>query len=68
MLTRLIYSMVFQWLAIPMLQWELDSYVTLHNTTRHHANRQKVLPHSVPDLMFENLESIGAQDYKVLAV
>ena len=57
--------LVFRWLAIPWLQKEADSYVYSTNTSRRRANRRKVLPNGVPDVMFENPESVGALDFKV---
>jgi len=58
--------LVFRWLAIPWLQKEADSYVYNHNTTRRRANRHKVLPNGVPDVMFENPETVNALDFKVI--
>ena len=57
--------LVFRWLAIPWLQKEADSYVYDHNTSRRRANRRKILPNGVPDVMFENPESFDARDFKV---
>ena len=56
---------VFRWLAIPWLQWEADSYVYGHNTLRRRADRRKVLPSGVPDVMFKYPESVDALDFKV---
>jgi len=36
-----------------------------HNTSRRRADRRKVLPSGVPDVMFENPESVDALDFKV---
>lgn len=57
--------LVFRWLAVPWLQKEADSYVYSTNTSRRRANRRKVLPNGVPDVMFEHPESVGARDFKV---
>ena len=57
--------LVFRWLAIPWLQKAADSYVYDHNTTRRRANRRKVLPNEVPDVMFENPEIVNALNFKV---
>lgn len=57
--------LVFCWLAIPWLQKELDSYVYNHNTSRRRASRRKILPNGIPDVMFENPESVHARDFKV---
>jgi len=56
---------VFRWLAIPWLQREADSYVYGHNTLRRRADRHKVLPSGVPDVMFKYPESVDALDFKV---
>jgi len=57
--------LVFHWLAIPWLQKEADSYVYDHNTSRRRANRRKILPNGIPDVMFENPETVDARDFKV---
>ena len=57
--------LVFRWLAIPWLQKAADSYVYDHNTSCRRANRRKVLPNEVPDVMFENPEIVNALDFKV---
>jgi hypothetical protein len=36
-----------------------------HNTSRRRADRRKALPSGVPDVMFENPESVDALDFKV---
>ena len=36
-----------------------------HNTSRRRSDRHKALPSGIPDVMFENLESIDALDFKV---
>jgi hypothetical protein len=59
------YRLVFRWLAIPWLQKEADSYVYDHNTSRRRASGRKILPNGVPDVMFENPESVDARDFKV---
>ena len=61
----IINRLIFRWLAIPWLQREADTYVYGHNTTRRRADRRKVLPSGVPDVMFENPESADALDFKV---
>jgi hypothetical protein len=58
-------SLVFRWLAIPWLQKEADAYMYSHNTSRRRANRHKVLPNGIPDVMFENPETVDARDFKV---
>ena len=48
-----------------MLQRELDAYVFMHNTTRRRANRRKILPQGIPDIMFEKSHTVDASDFKV---
>lgn len=57
--------LVFRWLAIPWLQKAADSYVYDHNTSRRRANRRKVLPNEVPDVVFENPEIVNALNFKI---
>ena len=57
--------LVLRWLAIPWLQKAADSYIYDHNTSRRRADRHKVLPNEVPDVMFENPEVVNALDFKV---
>ena len=59
------HTCTFRWLAIPYFQTELDKYVKVHNTTRQHANKHKVLPHGIPEHMFHFPKSVNALDLKV---
>ena len=56
--------LVFRWLAIPWLQKEADSYMYRTNTSRRRANPQKMVPNGVPDVIYENPETVDALDYK----
>ncbi|KAG2057528.1 hypothetical protein BDR06DRAFT_980883 [Suillus hirtellus] len=49
--------MVFQWVFIPWLQCELDRYQDRINNT--------ILPHGVPNLIYDSPEDFGAMDFKV---
>jgi len=60
--------LVFRWLAIPWLQKEADSYVYRSNTSRRRANRQKMVPNGIPDVIYENPETVDALDYKAREV
>lgn len=57
--------MIFRWVFIPYLQQELDKYRDRVNKTAKRADRNKVLPHGVPNDMFRNAEDYGALDFKV---
>ena len=50
---------------IPWLQWELDSYRERVNNTAKRADRNKVLPHGVPNDMYERPVDYGVLDFKV---
>ncbi|KAG1741220.1 hypothetical protein EDD22DRAFT_959081 [Suillus occidentalis] len=56
--------MVFHWVFIPWLQRELDAYQDRINNTAKRRDRNKVLPHGVPNLIYELPEDFGALDFK----
>ncbi|KAG1729360.1 hypothetical protein EDD22DRAFT_982663 [Suillus occidentalis] len=56
--------MVFRWVFIPWLQRELDAYQDRINNTAKRRDRNKVLPHGVPNLIYESPEDFGALDFK----
>ncbi|EGN93682.1 hypothetical protein SERLA73DRAFT_78547 [Serpula lacrymans var. lacrymans S7.3] len=58
--------MVFHWVFIPWLQCELDSYCDRVNNTQKRADKNKILPHGVPNHIFETPEDFGAYDCKVI--
>ncbi|KAG2125457.1 hypothetical protein DEU56DRAFT_873091 [Suillus clintonianus] len=57
--------MVFRWVFIPWLQCELDRYQDRVNNTAKRRDRNKVLPHGVPNLIYDSPEDFGAMDFKV---
>ncbi|KAG1908077.1 uncharacterized protein F5891DRAFT_974653 [Suillus fuscotomentosus] len=57
--------MVFQWVFIPWLQRELDSYQDWINHTAKRCDRNKVLPHGIPELIYRSTEDFGALDFKI---
>ncbi|KAG1814046.1 uncharacterized protein BJ212DRAFT_1300900 [Suillus subaureus] len=59
------FSMIFHWVFIPWLQCELDRYQDCVNNTLKRPDHNKVLPHSVPYLIYESAEDFGALDFKV---
>jgi hypothetical protein len=59
-------SLVFHWLAIPWMQSELDLYRTRSNGHMPRYNRRKLLPHGIPNEIFEHPEQYGSHDFKVL--
>ncbi|KAG1831396.1 hypothetical protein EV424DRAFT_1470126 [Suillus variegatus] len=56
---------VFQWVFIPWLQQELDAYQDQVNNTRKRRDRNKILPHGVPNIVYQSPEDFSALDFKV---
>jgi hypothetical protein len=59
------FRLVFCFVFIPWLQKELDAYRDRVNNTTKRADRNKVLPHGVPNDMFKNPGDFGVLDFKV---
>ncbi|KIK14796.1 hypothetical protein PISMIDRAFT_59358, partial [Pisolithus microcarpus 441] len=57
--------LVFRWLFIPWLQQELDAYRDRVNNTAKRRDRNKVLPHGVPNLIYDDPGDYEALDFKV---
>ncbi|KAJ7605177.1 hypothetical protein FB45DRAFT_682230, partial [Roridomyces roridus] len=64
---NLLESLVFRWVFIPWLQAEIDNYVNRVNTTAKRADRNKILPHGVPNDIFQYPDDYGALDFKIMA-
>ncbi|KAJ7759725.1 hypothetical protein DFH07DRAFT_918861 [Mycena maculata] len=62
---NLLQALVFRWVFIPWLQKELDAYRERVNNTPKCADRNKVLPHGVPNHMYEAPEDYGVLDFKI---
>ncbi|KIJ08080.1 hypothetical protein PAXINDRAFT_158232, partial [Paxillus involutus ATCC 200175] len=58
--------MVFRWIFIPWMQQELDAYKDCINNTRKCRDRNKVLPHGIPELVHTSPGDYGALDFKVM--
>ncbi|KAJ7265657.1 hypothetical protein C8J57DRAFT_1620708 [Mycena rebaudengoi] len=58
-------KLVFRWLAIPWLQMELDSWAARFNSTIRRADKHKILPRGIPDLIVTKPELYGTSDFKV---
>ncbi|KIO09156.1 hypothetical protein M404DRAFT_55275, partial [Pisolithus tinctorius Marx 270] len=58
--------MVFCWIFIPWLQQELEGYRERVNHTSKWRDRNKVLPHGIPELIFSSPEDYGALDFKFM--
>lgn len=57
--------MIFRWVFIPWLQRELDAYQDRVNNTRKRRDRNKILPHGAPDIIYQSPENFGVLDFKV---
>ncbi|KAG1775468.1 hypothetical protein EV702DRAFT_929605, partial [Suillus placidus] len=57
--------MIFRWIFIPWLQTELNAYKDRVNNTAKHRDRNKVLPHGIPELIYNSPEDFGALDFKI---
>ena len=60
-----VISLLFRWLAIPWLQSELDAWVVIRNRTAPRADRKKLLPHGIPELIRQKPEKYSVLDFKV---
>ena len=58
-------SLVFRWIAIPWLQIEIENWVQIHNSSKRRANRNKLLPDGIPDLIHAKPERFGAKNFQV---
>ncbi|KAG1853232.1 hypothetical protein C8R48DRAFT_675899 [Suillus tomentosus] len=58
--------LIFRWVFIPWLQRELDGYKDRVNNSAKRRDRNKVLPHGVPNLIYESPEDFGALDFKII--
>ncbi|EIN12498.1 hypothetical protein PUNSTDRAFT_61541 [Punctularia strigosozonata HHB-11173 SS5] len=63
--TNSLHYFVFRWIAIPFIQHELDKYVHRNNTTAKRADKHKVLPHGIPDIIFERPHRFDAVDFHI---
>ncbi|KAJ7116197.1 hypothetical protein C8R43DRAFT_1091258 [Mycena crocata] len=63
--SNLLQALVFRWVFIPWLQKELDAYRERVNNTKKRADRNKVLPHGVPNHMYEAPEDFGVLDFRI---
>ena len=61
-------SLIFQWLAIPWLQSELDGWIALRNRTAPQSDKRKVLPHGIPEMIRQKPENYNVLDFKVSVI
>ncbi|KAF9440781.1 hypothetical protein P691DRAFT_686489, partial [Macrolepiota fuliginosa MF-IS2] len=58
-------KLLFRWLFIPWLQRKINYYISLVNNKRKRKDKNKILPHGVPEDIFWELEQYRACDFKV---
>ncbi len=58
-------SLVFHWIAIPWLQAEIDKWVQMYNSSPRRANKNKLLPHGIPDLIHQKPERFKSKNFQV---
>ncbi|GBE90060.1 hypothetical protein SCP_1800820 [Sparassis crispa] len=59
-------KLVFIYLAISWLQAELDAFMKRLNSSPRHADKTKILPHRIPDLITAKPEKYNTRDFKIL--
>ncbi|EJT97560.1 hypothetical protein DACRYDRAFT_40353, partial [Dacryopinax primogenitus] len=60
-------SNAFHWLAIPWIQRKVDKYVEMHNTSKPHKDKRKLLPQGIPQDIFYHPEWYdNAYSFKVV--
>jgi hypothetical protein len=57
--------LVFWWLAILWLQAELDAWMQQFNYSPQWADKHKLLPQGIPDVIHVKPHLYGSQDFKV---
>ncbi|KAG2087441.1 hypothetical protein BD769DRAFT_1656149 [Suillus cothurnatus] len=60
-----IQVLVFCWVFIPWLQWELDAYQDHINNSLKQRDCNKILPHGVPNIIYEAAKDFGTLDFKI---
>ncbi|KAF8462338.1 hypothetical protein JB92DRAFT_2547437, partial [Gautieria morchelliformis] len=58
-------ALVFHWLFIPWLQAELDAWKETHNTAPKRADKNKILPHGRPQVIFEAPHMYDSMAFKI---
>ncbi|KZT55411.1 hypothetical protein CALCODRAFT_405924, partial [Calocera cornea HHB12733] len=58
--------LLFRWLAVPMIQHDLDRFALIHNVSKPRKNSKKKMPAEIPTVLMENPEQFGLfRDYKI---
>ncbi|KZT62182.1 hypothetical protein CALCODRAFT_418588, partial [Calocera cornea HHB12733] len=57
---------LFQFLAIPMIQADLDRFVRIHNSSCPRSDRRKAMPAEIPNVLLERSDEYGPYyNYKI---
>ncbi|KAF8232648.1 hypothetical protein L208DRAFT_1271005, partial [Tricholoma matsutake] len=59
-------KLVFRWLAIPWLQAELNAWMCRFNSSPCQADKHKLLPQGIPDIIHAKPHLFGSKDFKVV--
>lgn len=59
------FRMLFFYIFIPYLQQELDVFRDRYNKSQKRRDKNKILPHGPPTLIFQDASAYGWQDFKV---
>ncbi|KAM6490176.1 hypothetical protein JOM56_014368, partial [Amanita muscaria] len=59
-------NLVFRWLAVPWLQAEIDKWVQTFNTSPRRANKNKILPQGIPDLIHNKPERYKSHNFQLI--
>ncbi|KZT52369.1 hypothetical protein CALCODRAFT_487170 [Calocera cornea HHB12733] len=63
---ELVESMLFRWLAVPMIQVDLDRFARIHNSSRPRQDRHKAMPAELPLELLDRPEEYGPyRNYKI---
>ncbi|KAF4617518.1 hypothetical protein D9613_006332 [Agrocybe pediades] len=64
-ITRPIDALTFRWVFIPYIQSEVDAYVHRVNFTKKRSDKNKVLPHGIPEDIATNPGAFGCLDFGI---
>ncbi|KAF7974335.1 hypothetical protein HWV62_12390 [Athelia sp. TMB] len=59
-------NLIFRWLAIPWIQIELDAWMANRNRSKPRADKHKILPHGIPDIIRAKPQKYGSYDFKII--
>ena len=59
------HRLVFHWIAILYLQFEMDLWVESRNETPKQVDKHKILPHGIPNLIHAKPECFNAKNFMV---